>query len=126
MSALQLKAYRNAQNSTLSGRDVEAAALAQAALLLIECQKNWDSGERYAELSEALRINQTIWSIFQAELAKEDNPLPKQLKQDILRLSFFIDKRIIDVLAYPASEKLDSIININLNLAAGLRGSPVQ
>lgn len=124
MYALQLEAYRTTQNSTISGKDVEAAALTRAAILLTECQKNWDSGECNAKLSEALRINQMIWSIFQAELAKENNPVPKQLKQDILSLSLFIDKRIMDVLAHPASEKLDAIININLNLAAGLRGSP--
>jgi flagellar biosynthesis activator protein FlaF len=122
--AMQLEAYRNTQNSTTtSGRDIEAAALTRAALLLSECQNNWSDVRRNEQLSEALRINQMIWSIFQAELVKEDNPIPKELKQDILSLSVFIDKRIIDVLAYPDSEKLNAIININLNLAAGLRGS---
>ena len=53
-----------------------------------------------------------------------DNPLPKQIKEDILSLSAFIDKRIFEVMSYPAPEKLDAIININLNLAAGLNGSP--
>ena len=33
-------------------------------------------------------------------------------------------KRIFDIMAYPSPEKLTIIININLNLAAGLRGSP--
>ena len=124
MYANQLEAYRTAKNSTVSGRDVEAAALTRGALLLTECQKSWDSCEKNGKLSEALRINQMIWSIFQAELAREDNPVPKHLKQDILSLSLFIDKRIMDVLANPASEKLDAIININLNLAAGLNKNP--
>ncbi|MCX5855922.1 MAG: flagellar biosynthesis regulator FlhF, partial [Deltaproteobacteria bacterium] len=62
------------------------------------------------------------WSIFQGELMKDDNPLPKKLKQDILSLSTFIDKRIFEVMAQPAPEKLEVIINLNLNLAAGLRG----
>lgn len=127
MSAMQqLETYRKAQISTMSGRDIEAAALTRSALLLSECQNNWDSwdpGDRDAKLGEALRTNQMVWSIFQSELAKEDNPLPKQLRQDILSLSLFIDKRIVEVLAYPESEKLNAIININLNLAAGLRGS---
>ena len=124
MYAPQLEAYRTAQNSTISGRDVEAAALTRAALLLAECQRKWNFAERNEMLREALRINQVIWSIFQSELIKEDNPVPKKLKQDILSLSLFIDNRIMDVMANPASEKLDAIININLNLAAGLRGSP--
>lgn len=119
MYAHQLEAYRTVEN----GRDVEAATLMRGALMLIECQKNWGSDGYDANLREALRINQMIWSIFQGELVKEDNPLPKPIKQDILNLSLFVDKQIIDVLVYPASEKLDAIININLNLAAGLRGS---
>jgi len=73
-------------------------------------------------LDEALRHNQFVWSIFQGELMKEDNPLPKQLRQDILSLSAFIDKRIYEIMSYPAPEKLTVIINLNLNLAAGLRG----
>jgi flagellar biosynthesis activator protein FlaF len=122
--ANQLEAYRIAKNSDISGRDVEAAALTRGAVLLTECQKAWDSCKSNGKLSEALRINQMIWSIFQAELVKGDNPIPKQLKQDILSLSLFIDKRIMDVMANPASEKLDAIININLNLAAGLNKTP--
>jgi flagellar biosynthesis activator protein FlaF len=73
-------------------------------------------------LDEALRNNQRIWSILQGELMKADNPLPKKLRQDILSLSVFIDKRSFEVMAQPASEKLDVIINLNLSLAAGLGG----
>jgi len=124
MYATQMQAYRKVEKLTETGRDIEASVLNQAALKLTECQLNWDAADRDARLSEALRFNQIIWSIFQGELAKEDNPLPKKLKQDILSLSLFIDKRIIDVLANPLRDKLDIIISINLSLAAGLRGNP--
>jgi len=43
---------------------------------------------------------------------------------DILRLAAFIDKRIFEVMAFRSPEKLNIIININQNIAAGLRGSP--
>ena len=76
-----------------------------------------------AKLDEALKYNQRIWTIFQAELLNPENPLPKQIRQDILSLSAFIDKRIFEVMAFPSPEKLNAIININLNLAAGLNGS---
>jgi flagellar protein FlaF len=75
-------------------------------------------------LEEALNFNQRIWSIFQSELSSEDNPLPKKLRLDIIRLSTIIDKRIFETMAEPSPEKLNIIININNNLAAGLRGSP--
>jgi flagellar biosynthesis activator protein FlaF len=125
--ATQLEAYRNTQNTTTtSGRDIEAAALTRAALLLSGCQQNWDAPDRDEKLGEALRINQLIWSIFQGELIKEDNPIPKDLKQNILSLSVFIDKRIIQLMAHPEPGKLKTLIDINLNLAAGLRGSPAE
>jgi len=106
----------------MSGREIEASALTRAAMMLAECQNNWEAADRKDNLNEALRMNQKLWSILQAELIEADNPLPKELREDILSLSVFIDRRIIEVMAFPSSEKLTAIININLNLAAGLRG----
>ena len=124
MYANQLRTYETVSKATMSGREVEAAVLTKAALKLKDCQENWEAEDRSAKLDEALKFNQLIWSIFQAELVRPDNPLPKKLRQDILSLSAFIDKRIFETMAYPAPEKLTAIININLNLAAGLNGSP--
>ncbi|HUL28992.1 MAG TPA: flagellar biosynthesis regulator FlaF [Thermodesulfobacteriota bacterium] len=124
MYGKQLEVYRATDKATMSGREIEASVLTQAALKLKDCQENWDAEDRQDKLLEAFRFNQMIWSIFQGELVKVDHPLPKQIRQDILSLSVFIDKRIFDAMAYPSPEKLTAIININLNLAAGLRGSP--
>jgi flagellar protein FlaF len=121
MYSAQVEAYQKALKATMSGREIESAVLTKAALKLKECQDNWDTEDRNAKLDEALKFNQLVWSIFQGELMKEDNPLPIQLRRDILELSAFIDKRIFEVMAFPSPEKLDIIININLNLAAGLR-----
>jgi len=124
MLANQLRTYETVSKATLSGRQVEAAVLTKAALKLKSCQENWEAEDRGAKLDEALKFNQLVWSIFQAELVRPDNPLPKKLRQDILSLSVFIDKRTFETMAYPTPEKLTAIININLNLAAGLNGSP--
>lgn len=125
MHTNQLDAYRTAQNTNenMSGRYIEAAALTRCALLLSDCRNNWDAPGRDAALDEALRINQIVWSILQSELASDDNPLPIEIRNNILTLSVFIDNRIIEVMAQPEPEKLKIIIDINLNLAAGLRGS---
>jgi flagellar protein FlaF len=47
--------------------------------------------------------------------------MPKNLREDILNLSIFIDKRLFEVLAFPDPEKLAIVIDINFNIAAGLR-----
>jgi flagellar biosynthesis activator protein FlaF len=118
-----VKAYQMVDKNTMSGRETEARVLTQAALKLIDCQKNWHTPDRNARLDEALRYNQRIWSILQVEIAKPDNPLPGSLKRNLLLLSRFIDQRIFDTMAFPAPEKLDIVIRINQNIAAGLRGS---
>jgi flagellar protein FlaF len=119
-----LNAYKKVDKTTISGRETEARVLTEAALKLKKCQENWGSPDLDGLLDEALRYNQKIWSLFQGELEREDNPLPGKLKIDILRLAAFIDKRIFEVMAFPSPEKLNIIININQNIAAGLRGSP--
>lgn len=124
MHSNPLQAYQAVEKRTLSGRETEARILTQAALMLKECQRDWDAQDSKAKLDEALRFNQRIWSIFQAELVKEDNPLPNKLRVDLLRLSGFVDKRIFEVLARPTPEKLFIIIDINYNIAAGLRNQP--
>lgn len=116
-----LQAYEKVSQSTLSGREIEAAVLTKAALKLKDCQNRWHVDDRDERLEEALRFNQRIWSIFQAELGREDNPLPVGLRRDVLRLSAFVDKRILDSMANPDPDKLTAIININDNIAAGLR-----
>ncbi len=119
-----LNAYKQVDKSTNSGRETEARVLTEAALKLKWCQENWNDPKRDGQLDAALRYNQKIWSLFQGELEQEDNPLPQKLRVDILRLAAFIDKRIFEVMAYPSPEKLSILININQNLAAGLRGNP--
>ena len=119
-----LEAYKTVDKTTMSGRETEARVLTQAALKLKDCQDSWHTKARDEKLDEALKYTQRIWSIFQGELGKPDNPLPKHLKINLLRLSSFIDKRIFETMSYPSPEKLTVVININQNIAAGLRGSP--
>jgi len=118
-----LKAYETVSKATQSGREIEAAVLTKAAVKLKKCQDNWDANDRDERLDEALRYNQRVWSIFQSELSRDNHELPKKLRLDILRLAAFIDKRIFETMAFPEPEKLDIVIAINNNLAAGLRES---
>jgi flagellar protein FlaF len=120
----QLEAYHSVEKATLPGREIEARVLTQAALKLKDCQRNWDTKDRAERLDKALKFNQHIWSIFQSELGRPDNPFPTKLKIDLLRLSAFIDKRVFEIMAHPQPERLSIIIDINHNIAAGLRNSP--
>jgi flagellar protein FlaF len=123
MYANPLQAYENVDKQTMSGREIEASVLKKAARKLRDCQNNWDSSDRDQNLEDALKFNQRIWSIFQSELSRGDNPLPQKLRMDILRLSAFVDRRIFETMAEPSPDKLNIIIDINNNLASGLTDS---
>ena len=125
MHQAALKAYDSVNKATMSGREVEAEVLTKAAIRLKACQDNWAENGQGAKLEAALKYNQRIWTIIQAELEKPENLLPNALKADLLRLNVFIDKRTLETLAYPAPEKLTILININQNIAAGLRTRPI-
>ncbi len=124
MPANPLDAYQSVEKSTLSGRELEASVLDKAALRLQMVQQTWSEADHEAILDEALKYNQRVWSFFQSEVSAADNPLPPEIKQNLLALSVFVDRRIFEVMAYPAPDKLDILININRNIAAGLRGDP--
>jgi flagellar protein FlaF len=118
------QAYRKAEQTTVSGRDIDAGALFKTAKMLEECQKSWDTPERRTRLGEALRLNQRLWTIFQTQLARPDHGLPADLRINLLRLSMFIDRRTFDVMADPRPEKLSALIDINRHIAAGLSATP--
>ena len=119
-----IDAYNNMQKENLSGRELEASVLTRAGQFLKNVQNNWSDPNRDEKLLEAVKFNQKVWSFFQAELSDPANPLPKQLREDILNLSIFIDKRLFEIMAFPNPEKLTIVIDINFNLAAGLRSKP--
>ena len=118
--------YTTMHKENLSGRELEASVLSRAGLMLKQVQDNWNAPDRDNKLYEAVKFNQKVWSFFQAELSSPDNPLPKNLRQDILNLSIFIDKQLFEALAFPEPDKLTIIIDINFNLAAGLRTKPPE
>ena len=121
MYSSPLQAYETVNKTTMSGHEIEASVLNQAALKLKECQESWDADDRDERLDAALNFNQQIWSILQGELVKAENPLPRQIRQNLLTLSAFIDKRIFEIMAFPSPEKLNIVIDINRNIAAGLK-----
>ncbi len=116
--------YATMQKDGLNGRMLEAQVLTRAANMLRECQIHWGENGQDERLDTAIRFNQKVWTFFQAELSDPENPLPVEIKRNILSLSIFIDSRLIEILLKPAAELLTAIISINQNIAAGLMSKP--
>jgi len=117
-----LKAYEKARRQTISGREIEATVLEKGAIRLRRCKQNWKDNKFDRDLDEALRFNQRVWDIFNTDWQSVENQLPKEIRQDLLSLSVFVRKTTLDIMAEPKSRKLDVLIQINENLAQGLRG----
>ncbi len=126
MQQNSVNAYTTMQKEVLSGRELEASVLSRAGIMLKQVQESWGTADRDQKLLDAVKFNQKVWSFFQAELSDPENPLPKNLREDILNLSIFIDKRLFEILAFPDPEKLSIVIDINFNIAAGLRTNSGQ
>lgn len=110
-------AYESVARTSTSNRDLESAALYKAARLLEEARQQWPA---HARLDEALAYNRRLWTFFQGELAAPDHPMPREMRVNLLRLSSFVDRRMIEILASPSPDKLVALIDINRQIAAGL------
>lgn len=104
-------------------RTTEAWALTEAARRMSLTQKPEIPEE---EMLAALRLNWRLWTIFQAELASPECALPVEMRQDMLSLCNFIDRRTVEIIADTDRAKLDVLININRQIAAGLFSTPSQ
>jgi flagellar protein FlaF len=82
-----------------------------------------DKGEsEKAALSEALLYNRKLWQIFLVSVTGEDSTLPPELRQNVANLGLFVMNQTMSILADPKPGRLNALININRELAAGLRG----
>ncbi len=55
-------------------------------------------------------------------MAREDSPLPREIRQNIINLGLFIFKHSFALMIDTDPAKLQVLININREIAAGLRG----
>ncbi|MBT0663935.1 flagellar biosynthesis regulator FlaF [Geobacter pelophilus] len=124
MQKAAFNTYAAMQKDGLTGRALEAAVLNRAANMLKECQTQWGTEGHDERFDAAVTFNQRVWTFFQAELSDPENPFPSEIKENILNLSIFIDRRLIEVLMNPAPELLSAVISINQNIAAGLMEKP--
>jgi flagellar protein FlaF len=72
---------------------------------------------------EAVRLNWRLWTIIQAEQSDPDSLTPRNIREGLLNLANFVDKRSIALLASADKNELEILINVNRNIAAGLLGT---
>jgi flagellar protein FlaF len=121
---------KNAHSLPNDQREIEARVLVKSANALEDIKAHWADDEKWKGLdkeeilSDCLLYNRNIWLLFyDAAVEKPEEALekrPQALRNNIINLANFIFKREMEVISSKDIDKLESIININREISAGL------
>ena len=119
-TATAAQAYGQTAVNGLSPREAEAAALMKSANQLQAAKEQW--AEDMGDVANALYFNRQLWILLTSAVADKDNALPLEVRNDVGNLGTFVFKQTLDIEIEPEATKLDDLISINRELAAGLQG----
>ena len=108
--------------ASVDPRALEGKILLKAATKLEDLARRLRAGEtvRVVERGDILEYNQKLWQLFVGDTMNPDHPLPQDLKNNIATLGLFIFKRTLELLADTNPDKIQALVDINRNIAAGL------
>ncbi|WP_082733843.1 flagellar biosynthesis regulator FlaF [Polycladidibacter hongkongensis] len=122
------QAYQKTATTATDPRALEAELLMKAAARLTLLRNNWEETS-IDERSDILTYNRTAWTLLATEATAEESELPLEIQNNIANLALFTFNQTMELLAAENGEELETLININKAIAAGLRGqteSPVS
>ena len=115
--------YKSVARQISNPRELEASLLLQAAARLQSIHDDWDhDAPVQTKLNDALLYNRKLWSVFLADMTDANNPMPRDLRQNVANIGIFVMSHTVSVMQDPRPEQLGSLININREIAAGLLG----
>lgn len=118
----------HAQKHSPDQRELEGRVLLKAANMIKDLQDNWDQVN--TEILEAtLKYNRQIWMMFyDTAIENEKGDRPDDLRSNIINLANFIFKRELEIMGDKerSPKKLDVLININKEIAAGLMNTKAR
>ena len=114
-------AYAVVAKETASPRELEASLLLKAAAKLQAVHDTWH--EEPSNLDEAVLYNRRLWTVFIDAVMRDDSLLPVATRQNLANLGVFVMGETFALMTNPLPKSLLSLININRELAAGLRGN---
>lgn len=117
------QAYQQTTKVVEKPRERESALLMKAAAGLQRVKDEWATSTM-EELRTALNFNRKLWTIFMSAVTQPDNPLPREIRQNIANLGMFVMNQTREILydANPQPEQIAVLVQLNRQIAAGLRG----
>jgi flagellar biosynthesis activator protein FlaF len=115
------KTYEKNALEIASPRELEAQLLMRAASKLQAVKDG--AVTKMADVLSAVRYNRRLWLIFAISTSSPDNPLPIEIRKNVISLATFVVNRsmTLETAEEPQPERVDVLININREIAAGLR-----
>jgi flagellar protein FlaF len=115
------QAYAKTAQATGNPRELEAQLLLRAAAKL-QAIKDGNTGIA-TDIISAIRYNRRLWLVFAGSIGKPENPLPREIKQNVANLANFIvhHSMKLETDTAQAPGQLSVLININREIATGLR-----
>lgn len=114
------KAYAKVAKETAPPRELEATLLLKAAAKLQAVHDSWP--QKTPEFKDALLYNRKLWTVFLDSVNRDDDRLPKPLRNNLLQLGMFVMNETFAAMTKPTLNQLKAMIKVNRGLAEGLRG----
>ncbi len=100
---------------SLSRGEEDALALARSAVQIATARKKGG-----ADLTSALDSNLQLWVAIRTLMQRPECQLPKDIRNNLIKLSQFAAQKTFEVANGVTDDILDSLINLNLQIAEGL------
>lgn len=114
------QAYAKVANETAPPRELEAILLLKAAARLQAVHDAWP--EKSPEFNDALLYNRKLWTVLLDSVNRDDNQLPKPVRNNLVQLGMFVMNETFAAMTKPTLNQLKAMIKVNRGIAAGLRG----
>lgn len=114
------QAYARMAQTTANPRERDAQLLLRAAARFAAAQNSNPFDRNGAR--DAATFNRKLWTVFLSAVSRAENPLDPATKANLKNIAMFVLRRSAAIEINPAADQLGALIDINRNLAEGLRG----
>ena len=114
------QAYARMAQTTANPRERDAQMLLRAAARFAAAHTATPFDRAGARA--AAEFNHKLWTVFHSAVSRPENPLDATTKENLRNIALFVMRRSSMVEVDPKPELLPALIDINRNIAEGLRG----
>ena len=112
-----------ASDKLMQAREKDAFALTKAAIFLDKAKQDLSNEELMAD---ALNNNFMIWATIRETVKSNGDSMPSEISENLMKISDFVIKTSLVLREQMNESTIDTLINVNFNIAEGLLTNPEQ